>query len=852
MDIRQQTWFLWFETALAWLVLAILVYFTFLDIVQAPYLGFSFSNGKIGEIYEVSAPNPNENAPLLTGKTLVKVGEINYVERNRQLIKPLFPPLTAGDVVTLVVEEKTGESEQGELKSIDWVVPGFNWTEFWTRIQNTWPMGYLFWFAGLATILLVRPFDTKRSLFIAFFFLTALWLVIGNTSRWGHGDSRLLYRVALMLSVPVLLHLHWIFPRPLGKIPLWLGGSIYAISIGIALLHWTPYISPEIALLAFALALFASLVLLVLHAWRQPETRAQVGLLLVALSMATLPTIAISLSMVSGGLFNANLIYGLASLPLVPGAYFYSIYRFQLGGNEFRANRLIAVYLYILLLSAIVGLMTYAISAYTTLDDSPVMLALILGIFTALLSIYGFPYFQRFVERRLLAMPLPPVELIDIYLTRITTTLSEERLIHLLKNEVLPTLLVRESALLRVRDNDLATLYSSHPTLAPPPPAKILIAPSTLQPGVLYDDAHETQSSEFSSNGSGAAHHIHAQESDAQQINGGDAGNHEPLSPSESISSFTASDFATLHDHFKRETVYLANQKDAVPAPSWVKVGLAVQMEDNLLGFWLLGRRDPDDIYTFAEVNTLQTLARQTALALANIDQAAQLQALYQASIERREQERIKMAHFLHDDVLNQAVDLYNRIPDFNPEIEEAYTKLKEHIRRMITDLRPPSLNFGLGVAIEELANELIDREQAQIVFDLTVEPQTLQYPPQIETHIYRIVQQACENALRHSRASTIKITGKLTPELTDITVEDDGVGFALEKPLNLAHLLADKHFGLVHMLERAGHIYAKLTLESTPGQGTKVHLYWVNKLGNAGNGSNGGGATTMTELLSY
>lgn len=781
MDIGQQKWFRWFEAALSWSVLGILLYFTFLEFIQAPYIGFNYTTQtrQILGIYQV--PPPEEDLPINTQQRLLSINGVDVKAWSQQLRTPLLPKLAAGDILTLVVDD------QGEQKLVEWVVPGFTMGEFIARIRNSWPLGYLFWIAGMATVLLVRPFDTKRSLFIAFFFLTALWLVIGNTSRWGYGDSRLLYRVAIILSVPVLIHLHWIFPRPLGKVPKWLGWGIYALAIGVALLHWTPYISPDIALLAFGLSLAISFILLLLHYWRQPETRSQVGLLLFALFIAFFPPMAISFAITVLDSFDANITYGLAFLPLIPGAYFYSIYRFQLGGSEFRANRLIALYLFLLLLVAAILLLTVVVSTYTSLGDSPAILSIILSVATALLSIYAFPPFQRLVEHRLLAMPLPPVELIDTYLERITTTLSEERLIHLLKNEVLPTLLVRESALIRVRENDLATFYSSHPHL-------------------------------------------------------------------------TTHDFATLHDHFKREAVYRFSEKDESEKdenimPSWVKLGLALQVGDNLLGFWLLGRRDPDDSYAMIEVNTLQTLARQTTLALANIDQSAQLQALYQVNIERQEQEKIKMAHFLHDAILNQAVALYNAIPDSTPQIQEEYEQLKDYIRQMTTTLRPPSLLFGLGVALEELANELLDRGKTEILFEVIVEPQTLQYAPQTESHIYRIVQQACENTLRHAQAHTLQIRGKLTPSLVDLTIEDDGVGFALEKPLNVAHLLAEKHFGLVHMMERAAHIQARLVLDTTPGKGTKVHLYWVNKvdsvtLGN--DGGNGAVSPSIADFLSY
>jgi signal transduction histidine kinase len=100
-------------------------------------------------------------------------------------------------------------------------------------------------------------------------------------------------------------------------------------------------------------------------------------------------------------------------------------------------------------------------------------------------------------------------------------------------------------------------------------------------------------------------------------------------------------------------------------------------------------------------------------------------------------------------------------------------------------------------------------------------------YPPHIENHIFRIVQQACENAFRYAQAERILISGTLAPARVELLVEDDGVGFPLAKPLDLASLLAHKHFGLVHMLERAAYINAELLLDSAPGQGTRVRLRW-------------------------
>src|SRR5690606_12337646 len=100
------------------------------------------------------------------------------------------------------------------------------WPELYDRLVNTWLLGLAFWVAGAVTLLLVRPKDNQYWLFAAFFLLTALWLVVGNTNRWGHGESRVLFRMAVWLSLPVLLHVHWIIPQPLTRLPrriLWIG-----------------------------------------------------------------------------------------------------------------------------------------------------------------------------------------------------------------------------------------------------------------------------------------------------------------------------------------------------------------------------------------------------------------------------------------------------------------------------------------------------------------------------------------------------------------------------------------------------------------------------------------------------
>jgi signal transduction histidine kinase len=159
-------------------------------------------------------------------------------------------------------------------------------------------------------------------------------------------------------------------------------------------------------------------------------------------------------------------------------------------------------------------------------------------------------------------------------------------------------------------------------------------------------------------------------------------------------------------------------------------------------------------------------------------------------------------------------------------QFDEAYQSATRRIREIITGLRPTMLNYGLGPALDELADEATTPGTSII---LEVEPPAaeVRYDPMIELHLFRIVQQACQNALQHADAKTIRITGCLKPEEVDLVTADDGKGFATGVPLDLAILLANKHFGLAGMYERAALIGAKMSVASTPGGGTRVRVVW-------------------------
>jgi signal transduction histidine kinase len=140
-------------------------------------------------------------------------------------------------------------------------------------------------------------------------------------------------------------------------------------------------------------------------------------------------------------------------------------------------------------------------------------------------------------------------------------------------------------------------------------------------------------------------------------------------------------------------------------------------------------------------------------------------------------------------------------------------------------------LNFGLKFALEDIADKLSERNQntTEVLADIQLDGEWT-YPEVVEHHLYRIVQEASENALKYARAKTINISSKLYKDCIDITVQDDGIGFPSEIRLNLDEMLANKHFGLAGIFERANLIGAKINIDAKPQQGTSIHVVWMAK----------------------
>ena len=132
--------------------------------------------------------------------------------------------------------------------------------------------------------------------------------------------------------------------------------------------------------------------------------------------------------------------------------------------------------------------------------------------------------------------------------------------------------------------------------------------------------------------------------------------------------------------------------------------------------------------------------------------------------------------------------------------------------RWLIHGLRPPILDeYGVVAAIEELVSQEEGRENQAIEFSHKIAFDRL--PPSLENTIFRIVQESLNNARRHSQSMKVRIRLVQRADGIRIEVKDWGIGFNPRK-------VAEGHFGLEGIKERARLFGGAATIRSSPGKG--------------------------------
>jgi signal transduction histidine kinase len=208
-----------------------------------------------------------------------------------------------------------------------------------------------------------------------------------------------------------------------------------------------------------------------------------------------------------------------------------------------------------------------------------------------------------------------------------------------------------------------------------------------------------------------------------------------------------------------------------------------------------------------------------------------QIQTLSIKVLHAYEEERIRLARELHDELgmslttLKLNLQLLNKDLSLKGfEIEERLTPIiglvnnsLALIRNKAIFMRPPALdNLGLVAAINNMVNEL--SQHTSIHAQLYTSGRYTSLPIEVETALYRCVQEALTNVVRHSSAGKVSVKLACNTRTVSVRVKDDGTGFHAD-----SGSFAAGHLGLQGMKERVALLGGEIEINSSKGFGTDI-----------------------------
>jgi len=266
---------------------------------------------------------------------------------------------------------------------------------------------------------------------------------------------------------------------------------------------------------------------------------------------------------------------------------------------------------------------------------------------------------------------------------------------------------------------------------------------------------------------------------------------------------------------------------------SWL--GVPMIANDQVIGICDLCRVEGKP-FTPEQARVVEALVGQAAVAIQNAWLFGQvragqdrLQALSRRLVEVQEDERRYIARELHDEAaqaltsvqmglsllerqVEHAAPVRSRLNDLN----RALDGVLENLSRLINHLRPASLDhLGLAPALRQYIKGISEQHQITVAYETLGLYERL--APDVEAAIYRIVQEALGNVVRHAHATRVDVLLERRGDKLIVLVEDNGIG------LDLLAVEDSRSLGLAGMRERAEMLGGTFVVESAPGAGTTV-----------------------------
>jgi len=280
----------------------------------------------------------------------------------------------------------------------------------------------------------------------------------------------------------------------------------------------------------------------------------------------------------------------------------------------------------------------------------------------------------------------------------------------------------------------------------------------------------------------------------------------------------------------------------------WVRslAAAPILQEEQLFGYLILLSAEAEQ-FKPAHAALLEGFALHAATAIRNARLFAsvsrnrsELRRLSTQMLHAQEQERKRISRELHDEV-GQALTAIVLNADFLrahhggemsqqmtqrlDEISSLARQTMEQIRSLSRLLRPSMLDdLGLVPTLRWFTDAFSKRTGLAVELVITGIAEQERLDADIETVLFRVVQEAMTNVAKHAQASSIRLTLARDDQHLALEVEDDGTGFAVDEALHRES--ADRGIGLVGMRERVSQLQGRMHLEASPGKGTRLEVW--------------------------
>jgi signal transduction histidine kinase len=236
-------------------------------------------------------------------------------------------------------------------------------------------------------------------------------------------------------------------------------------------------------------------------------------------------------------------------------------------------------------------------------------------------------------------------------------------------------------------------------------------------------------------------------------------------------------------------------------------------------------RSGPSPAFGEDDLRLAESLAARAAIAVHHSELVSR--DVVRRVVEAQELERARLARELHDETGQALTSILlglkplERLARTDEErasvasVRELVVTTLQDVRRLAVELRPTALDdFGLEAAVERLTHGF--REQSGLRVELETQLGDERLPPEAETALYRVIQEAFTNIAKHSGATRVSVLLQRQGGAARAVVEDDGEGF---DPANTR----DDALGLAGMRERVALAGGRLRIESSSGAGTTL-----------------------------